>query len=217
VPSERKLDLSAIKSLVIAGWTGRNVAALEAHIKELEAIGVKRPKSVPIFYRTACSLLTTSEFIEVMADKSSGEVEFVLFALEDGLWLGVGSDHTDRKAETMGIALSKQLCGKVMGSSLWRLDDISRHWDQIAIRSHAVIGGERVVYQEGPLAVMRHPDDLIARYGKALVPNTIMFCGTLGAKGGIRPASRFEMELADPVLDRRMSHAYDIVDLAVIT
>jgi hypothetical protein len=104
-----------------------------------------------------------------------------------------------------------------MGSSLWRLDDISRHWDQIAIRSHAVIGGERVVYQEGPLAVMRHPDDLIARYGKALVPNTIMFCGTLGAKGGIRPASRFEMELADPVLDRRMSHAYDIVDLAVIT
>ena len=53
VPSERKLDLAAIKSLVIAGWTGRNVAALEAHIKELEAIGVKRPKSVPIFYRTS--------------------------------------------------------------------------------------------------------------------------------------------------------------------
>ena len=53
VPSERKLDVAAIKSLVIAGWTGRNVAALEAHIKELEAIGVKRPKTVPIFYRVA--------------------------------------------------------------------------------------------------------------------------------------------------------------------
>ena len=47
--------------------------------------------------------------------------------------------------------------------------------------------------------------------------NTIMFCGTLGAKGGIRPASRFEMELDDPVLKRRMTHAYDIIDLPVIT
>jgi hypothetical protein len=74
-----------------------------------------------------------------------------------------------------------------------------------------------MVYQEGPLAAMRHPDDLIARYGKKLVPGTIMFCGTLGAKGGIRPAARFEMELDDPVLKRRMTHAYDIVDLPVIT
>ena len=41
---ERKLELAEIDSLVIAGWTGRNVVALEAHIKELEAIGVKRPK-----------------------------------------------------------------------------------------------------------------------------------------------------------------------------
>ena len=44
-----------------------------------------------------------------------------------------------------------------------------------------------------------------------------MFCGTLGAKGGIRPAARFEMELEDPVLKRRMTHAYDVVDLPVIT
>ena len=27
-----------------------------------------------------------------------------------------------------------------------------------------------------------------------------MMCGTLGAKGGIRPAARFDMELEDPVL-----------------
>src|SRR5688572_33439307 len=112
VPSERKLDVAAIKNLVIAGWTGRNVAALEAHIKELEALGVKRPKSVPIFYRVAASLLTTADAIEVMADKSSGEVEFVLYALDDGMWIGVGSDHTDRKAETIGVTLSKQLCAK---------------------------------------------------------------------------------------------------------
>src|SRR3954451_2049878 len=108
VPSERKLDIAAVKSLVIAGWTARNVAALEAHIKELEAVGVKRPKSVPIFYRNSVSLLTTGGTIEAVADKSSGEVEFVLYSLDDGMWLGVGSDHTDRKAETINVTLSKQ-------------------------------------------------------------------------------------------------------------
>ena len=59
--------------------------------------------------------------------------------------------------------------------------EISKHWDQIIIRSHAVIGGERVIYQEGPLAAMRHPDDLIACYGKALGAATVMFCG-IGAQ-----------------------------------
>jgi hypothetical protein len=205
------------QALIVAGWTGRDEAALRHHIEELAAIGVPRPSSVPVFYRNAVSNLTQTARLEVLGPDTSGEVEPVVVALADGLWIALGSDHTDRKAETMGIALSKQLCGKVMGSSLWRLADISSHWDQIVIRSHAVINGARVTYQEGPLAAMRHPDDLIARYGKALAPDTIMFCGTLGAKGGIRPATRFEMELHDPVLNRRMTHAYDIVDLPVIT
>ena len=135
MPSERKLDVGAVKNLVIAGWTGRNVTALEAHIKELEAIGVKRPKTVPIFYRVASSLLSTATSIEVMADKSSGEVEFVLFALDDGLWLGLGSDHTDRKAETIGVTLSKQLCGKPVGTTLWRYDEVKPHWDKLVLRS----------------------------------------------------------------------------------
>jgi len=172
---------------------------------------------VPVFYRNAVNNVMQTERLEVLGPDTSGEVEPVVVVLDDGMWIGLGSDHTDRKAETMGIALSKQLCGKVMGAALWRLDDISKHWDQIMIRSHATIGGQRVVYQEGPLAAMRHPDDLIARYGAALKPNTIMFCGTLGAKGGIRPAARFEMELDDPVLKRRMTHGYDVVDLPVIT
>ena len=204
------------ETLIVAGWTGRDEAALRHHIEELAAIGVPRPSSVPVFYRNSVNNIMQTERLEVLGPDTSGEVEPVLVALADGLWIGLGSDHTDRKAETMGIALSKQLCGKVMGSSLWRLDDISRHWDQIAIRSFATIDGARTLYQEGPLAAMRHPDDLIARHGKGLAPGTIMFCGTLGAKGGIRPASRFEMELDDPALGRRMSHAYDVVSLPVI-
>ena len=204
-------------TLIVAGWTGRDEGALNHHIEELAAIGVPRPSSVPVFYRNAVNNVMQTERLEVLGPDTSGEVEPVVVVLDDGMWIGLGSDHTDRKAETMGIALSKQLCGKVMGSSLWRFPDISAHWDQIMIRARASIDGTRTLYQEGPLAAMRHPDDLIARYGAKLAPGTIMFCGTLGAKGGIRPASRFEMELEDPVLKRSMTHAYDVIDLPVIT
>jgi hypothetical protein len=215
VPSERKLDVAAVESLVIAGWTGRNVAALEAHIKELEAIGVKRPKTVPIFYRVASSLLSTASSIEVMADKSSGEVEFVLFALDDGLWLGLGSDHTDRKAETVGVTLSKQLCGKPVGTTLWRYDEVKPHWDKLVLRSFVPDGGKRRLYQEGPVTNMRSPEELIKLYtgGDRLAPGTAMFCGTFAVHGEISYSGRFDMELEDPVLSRKLTHGYEIVSL----
>ena len=214
-----KADQVAVEpaALIVAGWTGRDEAALRHHIEELAAIGVPRPSTVPVFYRNAVSNVVQTGRLEVLGPDTSGEVEPVIVALADGLWVGLGSDHTDRKAEAMGIALSKQLCGKVINSELWRFDEIAAHWDTIVIRSFATIGGERVLYQEGALAAMRRPQDLIARYGGPLAASTIMFCGTLGAKGGIRPAARFEMEFDDPVLRRRMTHGYDVVDLPVIT
>jgi uncharacterized protein DUF2848 len=216
VPSERKLDVGAIKNLVIAGWTGRNTAALDAHIKELEAVGVKRPKTVPIFYRVAAALLTTAEAIEVMADKSSGEVEFVLYALDDGLWLGVGSDHTDRKAETIGVTLSKQMCAKPVGPTLWRYDEVKPHWDRLILRSFVPgDGGTRRLYQEGPVTNMRSPEELIRLYtgSDRLAPGTAMFCGTFAVHGGISSSGTFDMELDDPVLGRKLVHRYRIVSL----
>jgi Protein of unknown function (DUF2848) len=42
-----------------------------------------------------------------------------------------------------------------------------------------------------------------------------MFGGTFAAKGGIRPSSRFEIELEDPVLKRSIRHAYDVIELPV--
>jgi len=205
------------EALIVAGWTGRDEAALQHHIDELAAIGVPRPSSVPVFYRNAATNVVQTDKLEVLGPDTSGEVEPVIAALNDGLWIGLGSDHTDRKAETIGIALSKQLCGKVMGPALWKFEDIAAHWDSILIRSYATIDGERTLYQEGALALMRNPVDLMTRYGRAFVANTIIMCGTIGAKGGIRPAARFEMELEDPVLKRRMTHAYDIVRLPVVT
>lgn len=70
------------------------------------------------------------------------------------------------------------------------------------------------LYQEGPVTAMRSPEDLISRYGKLEV-GYAMFCGTLAAKGGIRPAQRFAMELDDPVLKRKLKHDYRIDVLPV--
>jgi hypothetical protein len=205
------------EALIVAGWTGRDEAALNHHIEELAAIGVPRPSSVPVFYRNAVSNVVQTDRLEVLGPDTSGEVEPVIVTLNNGLWIGLGSDHTDRKAETMGIALSKQLCGKVMGPALWKFEDIAAHWDRIVIRSYATIDGERVIYQEGPLALMRDPVALMTRYGRPFIANTIVMCGTIGAKGGIRPAARFDMELEDPVLNRRMAHGYDVTVLPVVT
>src|SRR5437870_6031579 len=97
---DRGAELSvAADALIIAGWTGRDPAAMEAHIAELEKLGIARPKSTPIFYRGAASLLSQSDTIEVVGNHSSGEVEPVVVSTPEGLWLSVGSDHTDRKVE----------------------------------------------------------------------------------------------------------------------
>ncbi|WP_203074536.1 DUF2848 domain-containing protein [Falsiroseomonas ponticola] len=208
-----------VSTLVIAGWAGRDEAAVRHHIEELAAIGVPPPSSVPVYYRAAAANLTQAPVLEVLGPDSSGEVEPVLLSLADGLWLGLGSDHTDRKAEAAGIALSKQLCGKPVGTTLWRFEEVEGHWDALEMRATATIDGVEVPYQQGSLAALRHPRDLLARRpgGPALPPGSLMFCGTLGAIGGIRPATRFAMELNDPVLRRRIRHAYDIQALPVIS
>ena len=207
------------KTLIVAGWTGRDEKALHHHIEELAAIGVPRPSSVPVFYRISTANLTQAEHLEVLGPDTSGEAEPVVVAMKDGLWLGVGSDHTDRKAETMGIALSKQLCAKVVGKSLWRLDEVAGHWDKLILHAYATIDSRPVKYQEGSLSVMRNPSDLMSRAGgaKKFAAGTIMFCGTLPAIGGIRPATQFAATLEDPVLGRSITCSYQIDVLPVVS
>ena len=207
-----------IGSLIIAGWTGRNEAAMQAHIAELEELGIARPKSTPIFYRVAASLLTTADEIEVPGEDSSGEVETVVLSLPDGLWVGVGSDHTERKIEAVNVTASKQMCAKPIGRELWPYAEVEGHWDQLILRSYATAGGKRRLYQEGKAATMRPPGELMRLYtgnDAGLPPGSAMFGGTLAVAGGIAPADTFEIELHDPVLERTIGHSYKIRTLPV--
>ncbi|MGQ0544002.1 MAG: DUF2848 domain-containing protein [Betaproteobacteria bacterium] len=199
-----------IRELVIAGWTGRDEAALGKHIRELEELGVKPPKTTPLFYRVAASLFTFADEIEVSGPDTSGEVEFVLIQQDGQLRVAVGSDHTDRKAETISVSLSKQLCAKPVSAQSWPYDEVRPHWERLVLRAWA----DGKLYQEGPVSAMRTPEDLLGRFG-GLKPGWAMFCGTLAAKGGIRPASKFAMELEDPVLGRKLAHEYRVKVLPV--
>lgn len=206
------------RDLVIAGLTGRDEAAVQHHVEELRAIGVKPPPTIPAFFRNGASLLTTARAVEVLGPDSSGEVEFVLVSLADGLWVGVGSDHTDRRVEAYAIDVSKQLCPKVIAPALWRWHDIAPHWDRLVLRAWIEDGGRLTLYQEGTAAALRTPDALIAAWtgGAPLPVGTVMFGGTFAAIGGIRPSRRFEFEIEDPVLARTIRHGYAIHALPLI-
>jgi hypothetical protein len=206
-----------LSDMVIAGWAGRDQDAMEHHIKELEALGVARPASTPTFYRVAASRLSQEPSIQDAGPDGSGEVEVFLVSVAGKLYVGIGSDHTDRKVETIGVTISKQVCDKPVSSVLWPYEEVADHWDNLILRSYAFIDGEKVLYQEGTTSGLLAPSDLIERYtghGK-LADGTAMFCGTMPAIGGIRPATRFEGEVIDPVLGRSISFAYDVEVLPV--
>lgn len=208
----------AIDRAVIAGWTGRDPVARDKHITELEAIGIARPATTPIYYRCSARRITLADSIEVSGGDSSGEVEFVLIGWQGRIFVGCGSDHTDRKVEAYSVTVSKQMCDKPVASVLWELEDVIAHWDRLILRAWATIGGQRVLYQEGTLDHMLPVKDLIARgFGATGLPDgCAMFGGTFAAKGGIRPADRFEFELEDPVLKRKISHGYDVIEMPVV-
>ncbi|MCH1995654.1 DUF2848 domain-containing protein, partial [Achromobacter xylosoxidans] len=154
--SPRQVEVD-FNTLIVAGWAGRDIAAIEHHIEELAAIGVPRPTSVPLYYRIADNQLTQAERVQAVGGDSSGEVETFVFAAGGEMFVSIASDHTDRKLETVSVAMSKQVCVKPVATTAWRLADVADYWDELVIRSYIVENGAEVLYQEGPLASLRTP------------------------------------------------------------
>lgn len=189
---------------LVAGWTGRDRAAVEHHIEELAALGVARPSAVPLYYRVSRQLLTQETTIEVLGPSTSGEAEPVL--VDDGarLWLTLGSDHTDRELEARSVALSKQACAKPLADRAWAFDSLADRIDAIEMRSW-IRDDEAgwTDYQQGTLSAIRALRDLVraapGATGDRLGGGTVMMCGTLPVlRGGIRPARHMRLEMRDP-------------------
>src|SRR5271156_1741176 len=129
-PTRRNVQ---VDHLVIAGWTGRDRAALEKHIAELEAIGVVRPATTPIFYRASAARLTIADSIGALGAASGGEGDFTLLRHGETLWVGAGSDHPDREVEKYGVSVSKQMCDKPIAPSFWDYGEVAPHWDTLTL------------------------------------------------------------------------------------
>ncbi len=208
-----------IAQVVIGGWTGRDQAAVQHHIDELAEIGVPAPSKTPLFYRVSADLLTQAETIQTVGDGGSGEVEAVLVGTSAGILVAVGSDHTDRKAESYSVALSKQLCAKPISRQAWRLEDVIGAWDEILLQSAQEREGQTVEYQSGALSACRRPEEMVKLYAgeDALPVGTVLFLGTIPVIGGIAGGDAFAMRLADPTHDRVLGHAYRIDVLPVVS
>lgn len=199
----------APRRLVIAGYTARDQEAVRAHIAELAEIGVAPPPRVPMYYEIPSDLLTTESAITVGGDQTSGEVEPVLVNSGGRLYLGVGSDHTDRFVEKRDVAESKASAPKPMGDWVLPFDGVAAQWDDIEVTCR--LDGE--VYQQGALAAMLPPATLLdglAGAGQALGPDSVMYCGTLPLLTGefsYGDTYRLELRLPD---GRSLSHSYDV-------
>lgn len=190
--SSAELVLSSYR-LVIAGYTGRDETAVREHIDELAAIGVPAPVSVPMFYELDPALATTDPVITVAGNNTSGEVEPVLIRAAGRLYLGVGSDHTDRDIERSSVADSKAACPKPIGRTLLPLS-ASFDWDAVAAQSE--VDGR--LYQSGTLQSLRIPTDVLALLegGGSTGGDLVLFGGTISVIGGdFRPGSAWRLSL----------------------
>jgi hypothetical protein len=191
----------APQRVIIAGYTGRNQEAVRAHIDELAAQGIPAPAEIPTIFRTTLDRLTMDSEVEVLGEHTSGEAEVVLFVNAGDIWVGLGSDHTDRELEKVDIAASKQVCPKPVSAEVWRYADVRDHWDSLVLRSWVGEAGREQLYQEGRMSAVLMPEDLLAilrrRVGK-LLDGAVIYTGTIPlVSGAFLPKPYFEAELFD--------------------
>lgn len=205
------------KHMINAGYTGRDQAAVQAHIDELKAKGIPAPEKTPVYFTKFADKLTQESSFEVLDETDhSGEAEFVLLFDKGDVYVGVGSDHTDRKLETIDIPKAKQIYFNTISKDLWRLSDVADHWDKIILRSWIKVNGERTLFQEAALDAMLDVDDLIVRVRALLADpedtqGLVIYSGTVASIFKADYSPYFETELEDPVLGRKLRNAYGLV------
>jgi hypothetical protein len=188
----------APRELVVAGFTGRDAAAVRDHIEELAREGVPRPGSVPAFYRVDAALLTTAPAITVRGPRTSGEAEPVLFCAADGWYVGLGSDHTDRDLEREDIGRSKAACPKVIATDVLPYELARERWDDLRLRSWA--SAPETPYQDGSVGALLPIPEVLEKLGASDgVEGLVMFCGTVAlVTDGFVFGDEFRAELALP-------------------
>lgn len=208
--------------MVNAGYAGKNQEEVRRHIQELAEKGISGPRSTPTLYPVVRTALATDSAIEVYGNKTCGEVEYVLLIVTEGeIYVGLGSDHTDRHLEESDIPRAKQICPNILSRTVWPLDEVEGHWDDLLLSARALERGKEILYQEGRLELLLNPAELIAFVKSNIqgpLDNMIIFSGTIGMlTDDFVFAEKFCAQLIDEKLNRGLEIAYDIKPLDYLT
>lgn len=190
----------SVRRMVNAGFVGRDREAVRRHIEELKKEGVPVPEEVPTLYPVASYLITTGDALEVVDESTSGEAEFALLLEGGKIYVGAGSDHTDRDLEASSIIKAKQICPNVISSVVWLYEEVKQVWDALVLRSWVERGGQRILYQQTKLASIMSAEDIISFVRSKVkdgdLDGTVIYSGTVSALGGkIIYGESFEVEL----------------------
>jgi hypothetical protein len=121
----------------------------------------------------------------------------VLIGASDRLWLTLG-------------AISPDLCP--IDRDAWRFEEVESHWDRLTVRSFTHRDGQRSIHQEGSLALLGSPRERIAQWTgkKRLDAGVALLLGPLPTPSTPQPGPRIEIALGDPVLQRTLTHGFNV-------
>ncbi|CAH1662152.1 conserved hypothetical protein [Hyphomicrobiales bacterium] len=209
----RKTTLE-LKRCYNLGSATRKADTAIAHQDEVKKIGIAIAFDIPAprIYPIGADNITAAGEITVQGEETSGEVEIVIVVTDD-IYVGVGSDHTDRALERTSIVWSKQACANVLAPKLWRWSDVKDRWDSFVMRSW--VDGR--LYQECLTEVFLSPEAMLdvlkERVADLPARDFCVFGGTVAALNkSIGFGRRWEFEMAQPDGDA-IRHGYDVVNL----
>jgi hypothetical protein len=207
----RDLEVSRVYNL---GFTIRDREKMQRHLDEVTGVHIDWPARPPAIFPISAWATITSSDVPVQYDRTSGEIEIVTIDAGDGLLVGVGSDHTDRKLEQTDIPWSKQVAPNVLAPTVWRWEDVAGHWDRVQLESY--VDGE--LYQRAGVAEFWTPrqmvDSVVGRI--ADVPGAkVFFSGTVvSVKEQLDFGRAWSLRMIDPVTGRTIRHDYTVTVLS---
>ncbi len=201
--------------MINAGFTGRDQKEVKHHLDELSAKGIDVPNETPVLYPVIPSTLTIDNKIDVYGDETAGEIEYVLFVKNKTcIYVGIGSDHTDRNLEEHDIPRAKQITPNLISPVVWDLNDVADHWDDLSMECTVQKEGETQLYQKGGLGLLMSPGELIELISKKVngpLENMVIFSGTVKMETeDFVFAEIFSGLLIDPTLNRSIGFDYKV-------